>query len=100
MAHKLIFDPHIPDDLAGAIDYYESLSVELANRFRQQVQRRFDDISERPESFPIDVSPVRFAKVERFPFLIFFTVKPKFVSIIAIVHAASEPEKRRGRTSS
>lgn len=97
MAHRLIFNPAIPEDLASALDYYGDISPLLANRFRENVDRRFDDIAERPESFPIDVPPIRFASVGRFPYLIFFVVKPEFVSLVAIVHGSSEPETWRSR---
>lgn len=66
MANKLIFHPHIPDDVVAAVTYYEEISSELANRFWEQVNRRLDDIAARPESFPMDVAPIRFARLERF----------------------------------
>ena len=43
------------------------------------------------------VSWVRFAKIDRFPYLVFFSVSPRFVSVIAIVHGSSEPGKWRDR---
>jgi plasmid stabilization system protein ParE len=98
VAHKLIFDPSIPDDLAEAIDYYENISPNLANRFRASVDRRLDDIANHPELFPVDVPPIRFAKIDRFPYLVFFSVYATFVSVIAIVHGSSEPSKWRSRT--
>jgi plasmid stabilization system protein ParE len=97
VAHRLIFDPEIPDDLATALDHYERVSPELANRFRQNVNRRLDDVAERPESYAFDVDPIRFAKVDRFPYLVFFVVNPNFVSILAVVHGSSEPDKWRCR---
>jgi plasmid stabilization system protein ParE len=81
----------------NAIDYYEEISPTLANRFRENVNRRLDDIGERPESFPMDISPIRFAKINRFPYLVFFVAKSDFVSVIAIVHGSSEPSKWRNR---
>jgi len=97
VARRLVFDPHIPDDLAGALDYYEPISSKLANRFRRAVNRRLDDVAERPESFPLDVPPIRFAKIARFPYVFFFVEKPESVSILAIIHGASDPAKWRDR---
>ena len=97
MAHRLIFNRLIPDDLTAALDYYEKISPALANRFRAEVNRRLDDIAERPESFPVDVSRIRFAKLYRFPYLVFFAAKSEFVSVIAIVHGSSEPNEWRNR---
>jgi len=70
LAHKLRFHRDIPEDLEQAIRYYQAVSVELANRFRIKVNRRLDEIAERPESFAVDMAPVRFAKVHRFPYII------------------------------
>lgn len=97
MARRLIFNRLIPDDLTAALDYYEEISPALADQFRAEVNRRLDDITERPESFPVDVSPIRFAKLHRFPYLAFFVVKSEFVSVIAIVHGSSEPDEWRNR---
>jgi len=97
VAHRLRFHPSIPDDLANALDYYDGVSHMLSNRFRKSVDQRLDNIAQNPEIFPFDVSPIRFAKVGRFPYLIFFVVKPKFISIIAIVHGAADPNKWRSR---
>ncbi len=97
MAHKLRFHRSIPDDLVEAINYYEQISPTLAGAFRANVNRRLDDIAETPELFPFDQLPVRFAKIERFPYLIFFTAKAGFIAILAIVHGASDPQKWRSR---
>ena len=97
MTHRLRFHSAIPNDLVGAIDYYEGISPELANRFRDNVDRRLDEIAKHPEMFPTDVPPIRFAKIDRFPYLIFFLTKPDFVLVMAIVHGASDPSKWRSR---
>jgi len=97
VAHKLRFHSAAPDDLLNALDYYDGISVALGNRFRENVDRRLDDIANNPEMFSFDISPVRFAKVDRFPYLIFFAVKSEFVRILAIVHGASDPDKWRTR---
>lgn len=97
MARRLIFAPQVPDDLVAAIDYYERISPALTNDFRHNVNDKLDDIAERPESFPLDVEPVRFARVDRFPYLIFFVADQDSVSIIAVLHGASDPARWRSR---
>lgn len=97
MAHRLIFNPSIPDDLVAALDYYSEMSPALADRFRSAVNRRLDNIAERPESFPVDVDSIRFAKIDRFPYLVFFVLKSDFVSVLAIVHGSKDPVAWRNR---
>ena len=97
MARRLIFAPQVPDDLVAAVNYYERISPALANDFRQNVNDKLDGIADRPESFPFDVEPVRFARVGRFPYLIFFVADWDSVSIIAVLHGASDPARWRSR---
>ena len=97
VARRLRFHKAIPDDLVNALDYYEGVSPRLANRFRENVNRRLDEIAKHPEMFPVDIPPLRFAKIDRFPYLIFFVEKSDFVSVIAIAHGASDPSKWRSR---
>ena len=87
MARRLILNPSIPSDLTAALNHYDEISPALGNRCRAEVDRRLDDIADRPESFPLDVSPIRFAKLHRFPYIIFFTVKGT-ISTTIIVGAA------------
>ena len=66
MAHKLVFHSSIPDDLESALDYYDGISSAVTQRFRAAVSRAIAAVRERPEIFPLDVAPIRFAKVDRF----------------------------------
>ena len=64
MAIELVFHPAIPDDLAGAFAYYDEISKTLVNRFRDNVKALLTDISERPQSYPMDIEPIRFGRVK------------------------------------
>jgi hypothetical protein len=76
MAHRLRFHSAVPVDLVVALDYYKDVSPKLANRFRDIVDKRLDEIAAHPELFPVDVSPIRFAKIDRFPYSIFSFRRP------------------------
>lgn len=99
MARKLIFHASIPDDLVSAIAYYDRISVTLGDRFRDNVKLRLAQVSERPESFPTDIGPIRFARVERFPYLIFFVARTESILVLAIVHGSSNPDRWRNRVN-
>ncbi|MDC0936985.1 type II toxin-antitoxin system RelE/ParE family toxin [Pirellulales bacterium] len=97
MAGSLKLHPSIPDDLLDAMSYYDDISLEIGDRFREEVDGIFDLIAERPNSFPVDVPPVRFAKLRRFPYVVFFVPKSTFVSIMAVVHGSTDPATWRQR---
>ena len=44
MADRLRFHPLVASDLRDAIAWYDEISVELGNRFRETVDARFDHI--------------------------------------------------------
>jgi len=48
MAERLRYHPRVAEDIAAAIDWYESRSVGLGERFRAAVDARFDDIGDAP----------------------------------------------------
>ena len=97
MAHKVVFHSSIPDDLVSALDYYDGISSAVAQRFRAAVSRAISAVRDRPEMFPLDVAPIRFAKVERFPYLVFYTIKGDTVLILAIVHGSRSTDSWRNR---
>ena len=63
--HKLF-----PADIAQATQYYDDISVDLGNRFRDGVRFMLAEISDRPESFGFVRKPLRVAMINGFPLLI------------------------------
>ena len=98
MAHRLVFHPAIPDDLAEPLSPFmiksspRSATVsERCPAMLSQDLRTPRTVSDRCCSHPI-------CAVERFPYLIFFVPRTESVSILAIAHGGSNPEKWRGHT--
>jgi len=99
MADRLRFHPLVTSDLRDAIRWYDGISTRLANRFRDLVDARFDQISERPESFPLAFDDVRFARIQRFPYLLLFRESEDVIHVLGVFHGASDPAKWRRRAS-
>ena len=97
MAERLRFHPLVADDLEAAANWYDDISPELGNRFRSSVDARFDVVELRPESFAMVDPPLHAARVNRFPSLIVFEYSPTATEILGVFHAASDPNKWRGR---
>jgi toxin ParE1/3/4 len=87
----------VPDDLKAAVEYYEAISPALANRFRDVVTLKLHQIRADPESFPFDERPTRFANLGRFPYVMFFTADAQAVTVIGVLHGASDPDRWRSR---
>jgi len=97
MADRLRFHRLAPDDLRDAINWYDEISVELANRFRGSVESCLDKVDAHPEAFAVAFDDVRFARIERFPYLILFREDRDTVHVLGVFHSASDMEKWRHR---
>ena len=79
------------------IDWYDSISLALGNRVRASVRARFREIEADPLRFGFAFDEVRFARVQRFPYLVLFRESDPFVVVLGVLHAASDPRRWRRR---
>lgn len=88
------FHPLAADDIANATSYYDDVSVDLGNRFRDSIRLRFESITEFPESYGQIRDEVRAAMISRFPYVILFEkiAEAETVVILGVFHAASDCE--------
>ena len=98
MAKTRRYHPLVADDLAAAVAYYDGISVDLGNRFRDSVRNRIETISERPDSFGRIHQQLRAAMLDRFPYVVLFEHEHETVAILGIFHAASDRERWFERT--
>src|SRR5947208_922432 len=71
--------------------WYQVRSVTAANRVKQHVFAAVDLIAENPLSGPTWRTPMRFYKVRRYPYVIYYhIIDPTLVRVLAVAH-----EKRR-----
>jgi plasmid stabilization system protein ParE len=99
MADRLRFHPLVASDLRRAIRWYDDISVELGNRFRDAVDAQFDGIAAHPERFPRAFDDVRFARTLKFPYLVLFREVPGLIRVLGVFHGASDPTKWRLRVT-
>lgn len=92
MARTRRYHPLVVQDLADAVAYYEGVSVDLGNRFREAVRDRIGTITDRPDSFGRIRDRYRAAMLDRFPYVIVYEQDKEIVSILGIYHAASDRE--------
>ncbi len=83
------YHPGFADDLSAATAYYDKISVDLGNRFREVVRRRLVAITENPELSGRIHEEIRVSMVDRFPYVIVFEILGNAVVMLGIHHAAS-----------
>lgn len=97
MSLPLVFRPVAQAEFDAAAAWYEGQQPGLGNDFVAEVQKVLDTITNQPERYPIADGDVREAPVSRFPFCVYYRVKPGRVVVIAVLHTSRDPSIWRGR---
>jgi hypothetical protein len=84
------YHPLVAVDLRRACSQYDAIAINLGNRFRTNVKLKIQNIVDRPESFGRMGGEFRGAIVDRFPFVIIFSMENDTPTIFGVRHAASD----------
>ena len=88
--------PAAESDIVQARDYYRE-QEDLGEALLEELDACFARVSENPLSYA-EVEPgIRRALLHRFPFIVFYTFHEDVVVVLAIIHAAQDPEYVRSR---
>lgn len=71
-------------------------------KLRRTLDKTFQSVESRPLTFPLAFlhRQVRFARVKKFPLLVLFIANDDILEILAVVHAASDPDAWRDLSQS
>src|SRR5882672_914536 len=91
MTRRFILRPRAENDIQSVFEWYESQRPGLGDQFLAAVRERLDAVRSFPEANPIVYRGTRRAVVSRFPYLIFYVVRPTRIAVLAILHHARNP---------
>jgi toxin ParE1/3/4 len=91
MTRRFILRPRAEHDIQSAFEWYESQRTGLGEEFLAALRERLEAVRRFPESDPILYRDIRRAVMSRFPYLIFYVVRPTRVAVLAVVHHARNP---------
>ena len=97
MTLRLTMTARARTDVLEAKLWYARIRRDLASEFLKDLRRSFEQIRERPESFPQIELGVRRALCHTFPYKIYFALRPDEVRIPAVYHSSRDPEHWRER---
>src|SRR5918911_360692 len=86
----------VEDRIALATAIWDSIAAEphsplLTDTQRLELDRRVAEDDAQPDRYPIVSGDVREAPVSRFPYCIYYRVKPDRAVVIGVVHTARDP---------
>lgn len=98
MTHlPLVVSPEAEQDALEAARWYEDRAKGLGVSFLEIVEQTQAGILENPRRFPVVHRGVRRALLIRFPYGVFFRLKPQLIKVIAVTHLSRDPATWRRR---
>jgi plasmid stabilization system protein ParE len=80
-----------------AITWYESERPGLGTEFEAEVGAVLTVVSNHPDRFPLTIRDIREAPVDRFPYCIYYRVRPDRVFVVAVFHQSRDPQEWQSR---
>jgi plasmid stabilization system protein ParE len=77
--------------------YAGHASAEVADRFRDEVDRALQKIVEQPNNWPFYYGKFRWVRLRRFPYLIVYHADDAGIMVVAVAHASRRPGYWRHR---
>jgi toxin ParE1/3/4 len=91
MTLLLVLRPQAQAEFADAAIWYEAQRAGLGHKFVSEVEKTLDNIADQPDRYAIAHGDIREAPVLRFPYVVYYRIKPKSVVVIAVFHSARDP---------
>jgi toxin ParE1/3/4 len=95
-------EPEADDELAAAVDWYESQRAGLGSELWFAIRRTLQQVQEMPAAFALvpgapDDLPARAAFVRKFPYKIVYFDLPEVIHVLAFAHLRREPRYWQAR---
>lgn len=92
MTRRFVLRSRSERDIQSVFDWYESQQPGLGDEFLASLRERLETICKFPESSPMLYRDVRRAVVSRFPYVVFYVVRPTRIAVLAVLHQSRNPE--------
>ena len=93
----LLVDESAKADIASIHDWYEEQQPGLGTRFVEKLDQTFDAMLRSPKSNAEVLPDIRRAVMSVFPYLVFYAVEDLAVVVLAVIHAAQDPNYIKSR---
>jgi len=93
----LVFHPDVHPEVEEAYRWYEEQRPGLGDDFLTAIEEVFERIGRTPEIHPTIYRDVRRSLPRRFPYGVFYRVRPDRVEVIAVYHSRRDPSGWRNR---
>jgi plasmid stabilization system protein ParE len=99
MTFRVLTEPEAEREWNEAVDWYEERESGVGLRFNAAVRASLQIVAKQPERFPLYSQLTRKAKIEGWPYPIFFAVNDthRQINVLPVWHAKRNPTTLRQR---
>ena len=83
--------------MVDSVNWYNARHQGLGDDFEHEVLAACAAAAAHPNRFPIEVGDVRSVSVDRFPYSVYYKVKPDRIIVISIFHESRNPSVWQSR---
>ena len=94
---SLAFRAIAKTEFDAAAEWSSDQRYGLGDDFVAEVDRVLESIAKQPDRYPVAEGDVREAPVSRFPYCVYYRVKPERVVVLAVFHTSREPSVWQAR---
>ncbi|MFV3127875.1 type II toxin-antitoxin system RelE/ParE family toxin [Niveispirillum sp. KHB5.9] len=87
----LIVTPLAQEDILAAADWYQSQASGMVQPFLSQLRQLQDRIVSMPQIYQERMAYIRVARMQRFPYCLYFRVDADLIVVIALLHERRDP---------
>ena len=89
---KVIFSKYAKLELEDAIYFYNLEFEDLGYRFKEEVKKAVNRISEYPKAWSIERGDIRKCLLLKFPYKLLYSIEEDHIFIIAVAHQHRKPD--------
>ena len=94
---RLVFLPEVEDEITAAFRRYQRERKGLGTEFRTELKATLNRIRRMPSIVAPIHADVRFAKTNRFPYVVYYRDLKEVILVIAVLHGSRDPQTWRVR---
>lgn len=94
MSYKIEVKEQAREDLAKAAIWYETQSPGLGERFASEYRNITERLKKNPFTYQVKRKSLRQAQLEKFPYLVIYTIETTTVIIYGIINGKRHPRKK------
>ena len=89
---RIEFLPEVEDEIVDAFRRYQRERKGLGKEFRAELKATLDRIRRMPSIVAPIHADVRFAKTNRFPYVVYYRELKDVILVIAVLHSSRDPQ--------